>query len=80
MALAWFWGLMTPGQWIVTILVISVVIGILGSLQAWADNEPEPWLAFIMTPLMVLFLLFCLTVLLTVISLCQWLWTLGVSA
>lgn len=81
MALAAFWGMYPPGQWIVIILVISLVISTIGALQFASEGDgAESWRAFVIGPVVIVALLILITVLLAVISLCQWLWTLGVPA
>lgn len=80
MALAWFWGMYPPGQWIVIILVASVVFSILGALQLASEGDEGAWRAFIVGPFVVAFTAIIWTVLLAVISVCQWLWTLGVPS
>lgn len=81
MALAWFWGMYPAGQWVVVILVIMLVLSLLGALQFAAEGDgADSWRAFVVIPVMVLILFICWTVLLAVISICQWLWTLGVPA
>lgn len=81
MALAWFWGMYPPGQWVVFFIVGSAVIGALGFFQFLAEGDGgESWRAFVIAPFSIFLLALMWTVLLGVISVCQWLWTLGVPA
>jgi hypothetical protein len=75
MALAWFWGLYPPGQWVVIILVGMLVISIPGTLELVSEGEgSEAWRAFVIAPFGTLVLLIVWTVLLSIISVLQWLW------
>lgn len=81
MALAWFWGQYPPGQWIVVVLIFSLVISAIGALEMVAQGEGiESWRAFAIGPIVTLAFFIVITVLLSVISVCQWLWTLGVPS
>lgn len=79
MALAAFWGMYPPGQWIVIILVISLGFSTIGALgMAYEGDGIESWRAFVIGPFVIVALFVLITILLAIISLCQWLWTLGV--
>lgn len=81
MALAAFWGMYPPGQWIVIILIISLVFSTIAALQFASEGDGAgSWRAFVIGPMVIVALFILITVLLAVISLCQWLWTLEVPA
>lgn len=74
LAVEWFFGLATPGQWVVIVLVGMLVTGVLGFLDGLSKGESNPGLAFVIGPLCFLVLFMVVTILLCFVSLLQFLW------
>lgn len=73
MALAWFWGQYPLGQWVVLILIFSLVISAIGALEMVAQGEGiESWRAFAIGPIVTVAFFIFITVLRRIVALTVW--------